>query len=143
MKKIWQEFKEFISRGNVLDMAVGVVIASSFTSVVNSAVSDIVTPVVGLFLPDTTFADWAPGGFAIGSFINAVITFFITAAVIFIVMKAFNAARRMVSKKEETPKAPTTKVCPYCLSEDVKIGAVKCPHCASDLPPEEEKKESA
>lgn len=143
MKKIWKEFKEFISRGNVLDMAVGVVIASAFTSVVNSAVSDIVTPIVGLFLPNTTFADWAPGGFAIGSFINAVITFFITAAVIFAVMKAFNAARRIVSKKEEAPKAPTTKTCPYCLSDDVKIGAVKCPHCASDLPPEEEKQKSA
>ena len=121
MKKIWKEFKEFISRGNVLDMAVGVVVASSFTSVVNSAVSDLVTPIVGLFLPDTTFENWAPGGFAIGSFINSVITFLITAVVIFAVMKAVNAA-------------PTTKTCPYCLSDDVKIGAVKCPHCASDLP---------
>lgn len=138
MKKIWNEFKEFIARGNVLDMAVGVVVASAFTSVVNSAVSDIVTPIVGLFLPDTTFAEWAPGGFAIGSFINAVITFFITAAVIFAVMKAFNAARGRASRKEaEAPAAPTTKTCPYCLSDDVKIGAVKCPHCASDLPPEE------
>ena len=86
MKKIWKEFKEFISRGNVLDMAVGVVVASSFTSVVNSAVSDLVTPIVGLFLPDTTFENWAPGGFAIGSFINSVITFLITAVVIFAVM---------------------------------------------------------
>lgn len=115
MKKIWNEFREFIARGNVLDMAVGVVVASAFTSVVNSAVTDIVTPIVGLFLPNTTFAEWAPGGFAIGSFINAVITFFITAAVIFAVMKAFNAARGMVSKKEEAPAAPTTKTCPYCL----------------------------
>ena len=138
MKKIWNEFREFIARGNVLDMAVGVVVASAFTSVVNSAVTDIVTPIVGLFLPNTTFADWAPGGFAIGSFINAVITFFITAAVIFAVMKAFNAARGMVSKKEEAPAAPTTKTCPYCLSDDVKVGAVKCPHCASVLPPEED-----
>ena len=134
MKKIWKEFKEFISRGNVLDMAVGVVVASSFTSVVNSAVSDLVTPIVGLFLPDTTFENWAPGGFAIGSFINSVITFLITAVVIFAVMKAVNAARSIVSKKEEAPAAPATKTCPYCLSDDVKIGAVKCPHCASDLP---------
>lgn len=135
MKKLLKEFKEFISRGNVLDMAVGVVIASAFTSVVNAAVSGIVTPVIGLFIPDSTFADWAPGGFAIGAFINAVITFLITAAVIFLVMKAVNAARNM-RKKPEAPAAPTTKTCPYCLSDDVKIGATKCPHCASELPKE-------
>lgn len=135
MKKLWKEFREFISRGNVLDMAVGVVIASAFTSVVNSAVADLVTPIIGLCIPNSTFADWAPGGFAVGSFINAVITFFITAAVIFLVMKAVNTARRMAKKPEE-PAAPTTKTCPYCLSDDVKIGAVKCPHCASELPEE-------
>ena len=135
MKKLLKEFKEFISRGNVLDMALGVVIASAFTGVVNAAVSGIVTPVIGLFIPDSTFAEWAPGGFAIGAFINAVITFLITAAVIFLVMKAVNAARNM-RKKPEAPAAPTTKTCPYCLSDDVKIGATKCPHCASELPKE-------
>ncbi|MGN0479593.1 MAG: large conductance mechanosensitive channel protein MscL [Hominenteromicrobium sp.] len=135
MKKLLQEFKEFISRGNVLDMAVGVVIASAFTGVVNAAVSGLVTPIIGLFIPDSTFAEWAPGGFAIGAFINAVITFLITAAVIFLVMKAVNAARNM-RKKPEEPAAPTTKTCPYCLSDDVKIGATKCPHCASELPEE-------
>lgn len=135
MKKLLQEFRTFIARGNVLDMAVGVVVASAFTAVVNSAVSGLITPIVGLFLPDTTFADWAPGGFAIGEFINAVITFFITAAVIFAVVKAVNAAKGF-GKKPEEPAAPTTKTCPYCLSDDVKIGATKCPHCASVLPEE-------
>ena len=136
MKKLLQEFKEFISRGNVLDMAVGVVIASAFTAVVNAAVSGLVTPIIGLFIPNSTFAEWAPGGFAIGAFVNAVITFLITAAVIFLVMKVVNAARN-AKKKPEEPAAPTTKTCPYCLSEDVKIGATKCPHCASELPKEE------
>ena len=136
MKKLLQEFKEFISRGNVLDMAVGVVIASAFTAVVNAAVSGLVTPIIGLFIPNSTFAEWAPGGFAIGAFVNAVITFLITAAVIFLVMKVVNAARN-AKKKPEEPAAPTTKTCPYCLSDDVKIGATKCPHCASDLPKEE------
>ena len=137
MKKLMQDFKKFISRGNILDMAVGVVIASSFTAIVTAAVSGLVTPIIGLFLPNTeSFAEWAPGGFAVGAFINAVITFFITAVVIFLVMKVVNAARD-AKKKPEEPKAPTTKTCPYCLSEDVKIGAVKCPHCASDLPAEE------
>ena len=136
MKKLLQEFKEFISRGNVLDMAVGVVIASAFTAVVNAAVSGLVTPIIGLFIPNSTFAEWAPGGFAIGAFVNAVITFLITAAVIFLVMKVVNAARNAKKKPEETA-APTTKTCPYCLSDDVKIGATKCPHCASELPKEE------
>lgn len=136
MKKLLQEFKEFISRGNVLDMAVGVVIASAFTAVVNAAVSGLVTPIIGLFIPNSTFAEWAPGGFAIGAFVNAVITFLITAAVIFLVMKVVNAARNAKEKPEE-PAAPTTKTCPYCLSDDVKIGATKCPHCASELPKEE------
>ena len=140
MKKLLQEFKTFISRGNVLDMAVGVVIASSFTAIVNAAVSGLVTPIIGLFIPDTTsFAEWAPGGFGIGAFINAIITFFITAVVVFTVMKVVNKARDLKKKPEEpaAPEAPTTKTCPYCLSDDVKIGAVKCPHCASDLPEEE------
>ncbi|MBP3704836.1 MAG: large conductance mechanosensitive channel protein MscL [Clostridia bacterium] len=137
MKKLLQEFKTFISRGNVLDMAVGVVIASSFTAIVNAAVSGLVTPIIGLFIPDTTsFAEWAPGGFGVGAFINAVISFIVTAVVIFLVMKVVNAARD-TRKKPEEPAAPTTKTCPYCLSDDVKLGAVKCPHCGSDLPEEE------
>lgn len=141
MKKLLQEFKTFISRGNVLDMAVGVAIASSFTAIVTAAVSGLVTPIIGLFIPDTTsFAEWAPGGFGLGAFINAVITFFVTAVVIFSVMKVVNAARD-ARKKPEEPAAPTTKTCPYCLSDDVKIGAVKCPHCASDLPEEEKTEE--
>lgn len=135
MKKLLGEFKTFIMRGNVLDMAVGVVIASAFTAVVNAAVTGLITPIVGLFLPESSFAEWAPGGFAIGAFINAVITFLITAAVIFVIVKAFNAARN-AGKKPEAPAAPTTKTCPYCLSDDVKLGAVKCPHCGSDLPEE-------
>lgn len=136
MKKLLEEFKQFIARGNVLDMAVGVVVASAFTAIVNAVVSGLLTPIIGLLLPDTTFAEWAPGGFAIGAFVNAVITFLITAAVIFLVMKVVNAARN-AKKKPEEPAAPTTKTCPYCLSDDVKIGATKCPHCASELPKEE------
>lgn len=136
MKKLLQEFKAFISRGNVLDMAVGVVIASAFTNIVNTAVAGLVTPIIGLFIPNTTFAEWAPGGFQIGAFVNAVITFLITAVVIFSVMKVISKARDM-KKKPEEPAAPTTKTCPYCLSEDVKIGATKCPHCGSELPKEE------
>ena len=81
-------------------------------------------------LANSIYIDW-------GAFINAVITFFITAVVIFLVMKVVNAARDAKKKPEEPAPAPTTKKCPYCLSEDVKIGATKCPHCASELPAEE------
>ena len=131
MKKLLEEFKQFIARGNVLDMAVGVVVASAF-------VSGLLTPIIGLLLPDTTFAEWEPGGFAIGEVINAVITFFITAAAVFTIVKAVNAVSNLKKKPEEEPAAPTTKTCPYCLMDDVKIGATKCPHCASVLPPEDE-----
>ena len=138
MKKLLEEFKQFIARGNVLDMAVGVVVASAFTAIVNAVVSGLLTPIIGLLLPDTTFAEWAPGGFAIGEVINAVIKFFITAAAVFAIVKAVNAVSNLKKKQEEEPAAPTTKTCPYCLMDDVKIGATKCPHCASVLPPEDE-----
>ena len=112
MKKLLEEFKQFIARGNVLDMAVGVVVASAFTAIVNAVVSGLLTPIIGLLLPDTTFAEWAPGGFAVGEVINAVITFFITAAAVFAIVKAVNAVSNL-KKKQEEPAAPTTKTCPY------------------------------
>ena len=101
MKKLLEEFKQFIARGNVLDMAVGVVVASAFTAIVNAVVSGLLTPIIGLLLPDTTFAEWAPGGFAIGEVINAVITFFITAAAVFAIVKAVNAVSNLKKKQEE------------------------------------------
>ena len=105
MKKLLEEFKQFIARGNVLDMAVGVVVASAFTAIVNAVVSGLLTPIIGLLLPDTTFAEWAPGGFAIGEVINAVITFFITAAAVFAIVKAVNAVSNLKKKPEEKPAA--------------------------------------
>lgn len=132
IKKIFAEFKEFISRGNVLDMAVGVVIATAFTGVVNSVVKGLVTPIVGLFMPNTTFADWAPGGFAIGEVLNSIISFLITAAVIFAIVKLVNTAQNLAKRKEEVVEEVTTKTCPYCLSE-IPIAATRCAHCTSVL----------
>ena len=83
MKKFFQEFKEFAMRGNVLDMAVGVVVGSAFTAIVTSIVQNLLTPLLGLLIPDSTFAEWAPGGFGIGAVINSVISFLITAFVAF------------------------------------------------------------
>ncbi|MGM9593429.1 MAG: large conductance mechanosensitive channel protein MscL [Candidatus Onthomonas sp.] len=106
------EFKTFIMRGNVLDMAVGVVVGSAFTAIVTSIVENLLTPIIGLLLPSSTFAEWAPGGFGIGAVINAIITFLITAFVVFWIVKVVN---RISRKKEdeapapEPPAGPTTE----------------------------------
>ena len=134
IKKFFEEFKAFAMRGNVLDMAVGVVVGSAFTAIVNSLVGDIISPLIGLFF-NADFSDVViqigDVGIGIGSFINAIINFLIVAFVLFTVLKAFNA---LFSKKKEepAPAAPTTKVCPYCQSE-IAIKAVRCPHCTSKL----------
>jgi large conductance mechanosensitive channel len=94
------EFKDFIARGNVLDMAVGVVVGGAFTAIVTSVVENLLTPIIGLAIPDSTFAEWAPGGFGVGAVINAIITFLITALVVFSIVKAVN---KMAPKKEEEP----------------------------------------
>ncbi|MDO4458580.1 MAG: large conductance mechanosensitive channel protein MscL [Clostridia bacterium] len=100
MKGFMKEFKAFIMRGNVLDMAVGVVIGGAFTAIVTSIVENLLTPIIGLCLKDSTFAEWAPGGFGVGAVINAIITFLITAFVLFCIVKAVN---KMSKKKEEEP----------------------------------------
>lgn len=115
--KIVEEFKAFISRGNVLDMAVGVVIGSAFTAIVNSLVADLLTPFIGLVLKavgvDDRFAEWAPGGFGVGSFINSIISFFLIALSVFALIKIVNTAKNLGKKKEEevvveeVPAGPT------------------------------------
>ena len=101
-KGIIAEFKEFVMRGNVIDMAVGVVIGSAFTAIVTSIVENLITPIIGLAMP-CDFSDWAPGGFGLGLVINAIITFLITAVVLFAIVKAIN---KMTPKKEAEPEAP-------------------------------------
>lgn len=113
MKKFLQEFKEFAMRGNVLDMAVGVVVGSAFTAIVTSIVQNLLTPLLGLLIPDSTFAEWAPGGFGIGAVINSIITFLITAFVVFLLVKGVNKLTHLKKQEEpqepEEPKAPTTE----------------------------------
>ncbi len=134
MKKILNEFKEFISKGNVLDLAVGMIIGAAFTSIVTSLVSDVFTPILGFLIPEGGFSalNGIGPGFNFGNFINALITFFLTALCLFIVVKAINGLRSIKKKKEEAPKEPTTKTCPFCMSE-INIKATKCPHCTSPL----------
>lgn len=127
MKAFFREFKEFIAKGNIVDMAVGIIIGSAFTAIVTSLVEDIFTPIFGLLIPSSDFADWTVAGFAVGNFVNAVITFLLTAFVLFIILKFINRFKR-----KEEPAAPVTKVCPYCKSE-INIEATKCPHCTSEV----------
>ncbi len=141
------EFKKFAMRGNVVDMAVGIIIGGAFGKIVSSFVKDVIMPPIGMLmgnvdfsqlyvnLSDKTFESLAAATEAgaptinYGVFINTVLDFIIVAFAIFMVVKAMNAAK----KKEEAPPAePTTKKCPRCLSE-IPIEATRCAHCTSDV----------
>ena len=139
LKGIAEEFKKFIMRGNVMDMAVGVIVGGAFTSIVTSLNKDILTPILGIF-GGTDFSNLklalgkgenAPV-LCYGNFITAVINFLITAFVIFMLIKAINVVSDRFLKKEKKEEAPTTKDCPYCMSK-IAIKATRCPHCTSLL----------
>jgi large conductance mechanosensitive channel len=143
---MWNEFKKFIMRGNVLDMAVGIIIGSAFTSVVQSLVNDVIMPPIGRLLGGVDFSDLfinlGPDAYATlaeaqeagaatinyGLFLSAVITFLIVAFVVFLMVKAFNK----LQKEDEAPAEATTKTCPECLSE-IPIEARRCAFCTSVL----------
>ena len=141
MKKFFDEFKAFISRGNVMDMAVGVIIGASFKAIVDSLVADIINPVLGLFggmnFSEYKLALKGDATLNYGNFITAIINFVIMAFVIFCIVKFMNGvSAKFTKKKEEVPAAPTTKACPFCKSE-IAIEATRCPHCTSVLDDEE------
>ena len=141
MKKFFNEFKKFIMRGNVLDMAVGVIVGGAFTAIVTSLNKDVLTPLLSVILGGTDFTalqvvlgsgEEAPI-LAYGNFIKAVFNFLITALTVFCLVKIINTvSEKMTKKKEEAPAAPTTKKCPYCKT-DIAIEATRCPHCTSQL----------
>lgn len=137
MRKFLAEFKEFINRGNVVDMAVGVMIGAAFKGIVDSLVNDIISPIIGLIAQrDFTALSIQFLGVELkyGAFIMAVLNFFIIAAVLFLIVKMMNNLYKIGKKKtsEEAPAAPTTKICPHCCSE-IAIEATRCPHCTSEL----------
>ncbi|MBO5484767.1 MAG: large conductance mechanosensitive channel protein MscL [Lachnospiraceae bacterium] len=136
MKEFIKEFKEFISRGNVMDMAVGIIIGGAFTSIVSSLVEDIINPVLGLFggMNFDQYHVKLLGQVTLnyGRFITAVINFLIMALVIFVIIKAMNTAAEKLGKREEAEEAVTTKKCPFCRSE-IDREATRCPHCTSVL----------
>ena len=129
MKKLLKEFKEFAMRGNVVDMAVGVVIGAAFGKVVTALIEIFINPILEA-LPKLENGGTGFAGSLI-SFLAVVVEFILTALVLFAIIKAMNAAKNL-TKKEEAPAAPTTKVCPFCQSE-IPIKATKCPHCTSEL----------
>ena len=133
MKNFLSEFKKFIARGNVMDLAVGVIIGGAFKSIVDSLVNDIVSPVIGIFAKDTlneSALQIGGASIAYGAFISAVANFLIIALVLFLLIRWVNKLQERFAKKEE-PKADPRK-CPYCFSV-VDDKATRCPHCTSHL----------
>ena len=138
MKNFWKEFKAFISKGNVMDMAVGIIIGGGFTAIVNSLVNDLVMPLLSLLTGGYDFTKLSvvlgsgdnAATLSYGLFISAVINFLLIAFVIFCLIKSLNKMKDKIQKNEEAD--PTVKVCPYCMSE-IDIKATRCPHCTSQL----------
>ena len=142
-----KEFKEFAMRGNVLDMAIGIIIGAAFSGIVTSAVNDVIMPPIGLLLGKVDFSslfinlsgtDYASlaaaeeAGAAVikyGVFLNTVLNFLIVAFVVFLLVRQVNKLKRA---EEGAPPEPTTKDCDYCKTE-IPIAAVRCPHCTSEL----------
>lgn len=162
-KNLATEFKKFAMRGNVIDMAVGIIIGAAFGKIVDSLVKDVIMPPIGLLLGKVDFtnlfvvlkdgavpapypslsAAQAAGAVTLnlGLFANAIISFLIVAFAVFILIKAINELQAKMDKKEAAAEAknPTTKICPYCCSE-IAIAATRCPHCTSELAETKKKK---
>ena len=155
-KGLIKEFKEFAIKGNMIDLAVGMIIGAAFNALVSSLVNDVIMPVLGLLTGKVDFSQLyvaldgksyatlaeaeAAGAACVkyGAFIGGLINFIIMAFVVFLIVKGINTVRAKAEEKaekdkaEEEKKEPTTKICPHCQSE-INIKATKCPHCTSDL----------
>ncbi len=133
MKKFFEEFKKFISRGNVVDMAVGIIIGGAFTGIVTSLVEDIINPLIGLFggmnFDRYSITLLGEATLNYGKFLTAVMNFVIMAFVVFLLVSAINKIKDSATPKKPEG-APTTKKCPFCKSE-IDIEATRCPHCTS------------
>lgn len=129
MKKFMEEFKAFALRGNVMDMAVGVLIGGAFSGIVTSLTDNFINPILNAVTGQELYTMKEIAGFA-SSFASAVINFIIMAFILFCLMKGINKLMR-IGKKEEAA-VPTTKICPFCKSE-IALDAARCPHCTSML----------
>ena len=141
MKKFMSEFKDFINRGNVMDLAVGIIIGGAFTSIVTALTSNIINPLITVIAgggADTISGLVVPGTeIDFGAFISAVINFLVVAFVVFLLVKAINkmqnASEKILRKNSGEIVVEEPPTCPFCL-EEVKTGATRCPHCAAELP---------
>lgn len=133
MNKLIKEFKDFIFRGNVIDLAVGVIIGGAFQSIVTSLIDNIISPILGFFsvggLNGLHITLWKANLY-IGAFLMDIVNFVIMALIVFLIIKGINALKAKFIKEKETEEL--TRKCPYCQSE-IDIKAVKCPHCTSDI----------
>jgi large conductance mechanosensitive channel len=129
-----KEFKEFVMRGNVLDLAVAVIIGGAFGKIITSLVNDILMPLIGLLMGGVDFSGLAfTVGNAVvtwGNFIQAIVDFLIVAIIIFMIVKAANGLER--KEKDVPPEAPTTKDCAFCYTT-IPVKATRCPNCTSEL----------
>ncbi len=148
MKKFINEFKEFINRGSVMDMAIGIIIGGAFTTIVKSLTDDIINPFITLLCGSSAGVpvlvipvEGTKNGIDFSAFISACINFLIIALVVFSLMKAINGlqaaskkalAAKLLKEEQEKEAAPAHPSCPFCL-EEVKEGATRCPHCAGDI----------
>lgn len=130
MKKFFEEFKAFALRGNVLDMAVGVIIGAAFSGIVTSLTDNFINPILNVIMGAETYTLSDVSGFG-ANFIATVINFILTAFILFCLMRGINTLLS-IGKKEE-PAKPATKICPYCKSTDLDPDATRCPHCTSIL----------
>lgn len=138
--KIVKEFKEFVMRGNVMDLAVGVIIGGAFGAIVKSLCDDVIVPCIQLIIGKIIGVDSIEemtsvlnvGPIAFGNFIAAIINFLIMALIIFLMVKAINKFMNLKKKEEKAEEEATTKTCPFCCSE-IDIKATRCPHCTSEL----------
>ena len=129
MKKFIQEFKAFALKGNMVDMAVAVIIGGAFTGIINAFIENFINPILNFFMIGARYTSVEISGFA-SNFIGAIINFLIMAFVLFCMVRSLNKVMTAGKKKEEA--APTTKTCPFCQSE-ISIKATRCPHCTSIL----------
>lgn len=130
IKNFIEEFKAFALRGNMMDMAVGIIIGGAFTGIVTSLTDNFINPVLNFVTGAETYTLQNVAGFA-SSFVSELVNFFIMAFVLFLLLKGMNKLVAL-GKKPEAPAAPTTKGCPFCQSE-IPIAASRCPHCTSQL----------
>lgn len=128
--KFMEEFKKFALRGNVMDMAVGVIIGGAFSGIVTSLTENFINPILNELTGAASYTWQDVGGF-VSSFLSAVVNFIIMAFILFCLMRGINKLLT-IGKKPEAPTAPTTKKCPYCKTE-IDIEATRCPHCTSQL----------